>query len=366
MKKNFMLFFLVLPIFTSCFAKTVSAEFEDSENLPDGIIVCDDYYEKTQNIFLVLEDYVRSYSKIVEYDTKKLEITKTIFSCEEKFSINDFNASKNGFVFSVVKMRYPNDEANVYSDIYHYDCLSNQLTKVNEAPVSESARGLYPCNPHINESCIVYLCHDFEKETSQIVMYDLGSKKSEVIVAEKFPESTTGITFLDLDGNKMLYNSFNQENPELNIFDLSNKAKIQTVKALKTTSVHYNGCLDSESNVIVLYANSSRYGDLIYMIDLGTEKSKRLVGFRDNTLLKNDQMYFDGRNIMYTVQRDISGYIYDHYYAEIYDVQRLQSAQKLHTAYCFLTKGWKGFLVYDKKLQTKKIHLQIEKKGASK
>ena len=365
MKKSIALVFMTMFVFASSMAKTINATFDDTGNLPDGIIVCDGYFERTNKIFLKLQDYGSSYSKIVEYDTEELEISKTIFSCEKGFSIRDFNSTKNGFVFSVTSFGGGEENHVYFSDIYHYDCFSGELAKINEKPISESTRGYYPCEPHLNEKCALYLRHDFESEKSEIVMYDFATKKSDVIAEEKFPENTTGITFLDVDGEKMLYNSFNQEKPELHVFDLATMEKIKTVSGLRTSYVHYNGCLDYEAGTMVLYAASSRFGDLIYMIDLDSGKSKKLVGFRDYSLIKNDQMYFDGRNIMYTVQMDVSGYISDHYYAEIYDTQKLQSSQKPHTAYCFLTKDWKGFLIYDSKARTNKIHMQFIKKGAS-
>ena len=113
---------------------------------------------------------------------------------------------------------------------------------------------------------------------------------------------------------------------------MNSQKVIKSINALKTSSIHYAGCYDEEAKTIVLYAQSSRYGDLIYKIDSETGRNTKLVGFRDYTVIKNDQMYFDGQRILYTIQRDISGNIIDHYYAEIFQLNSFRSVERPHTA----------------------------------
>lgn len=361
MKKRVLFVLISILICCSAFAKEISAVFEDKDNLPDGIIFCNGYYEEINNIFLKLQNYTSDYSKIVEYDTTNSEIKNIIYSCEKGFAIRDFSNADYGFVFSVIELRYANDVKPRFSDLYYFDCNSKTLTKINELPISKNDDGdLYPCCPCINDNYIVYLHHDFDKKKSQIIAYDLKSKTSKTIVTEKFSKNTTGITFLNICNDSLIYNTFNNKNEaEIKLYDLNSKKIIKSIKALSTSSVHYAGCYDEEAKTIVLYAQSSRYGDLIYKIDSETGRNTKLVGFRDYTVIKNDQMYFDGQRILYTVQRDISGNIIDHYYAEIYHLNSYRSVQRPHTAYCFLTKEWMGTLVYDDEKGINKIHLKI-------
>ena len=364
MKKRILFILISILICCSAFAKEISAVFEDEENLPDGIILCNEYFEKTNDIFLKLENYLSDYSKIVEYDTTTNEIKNVIYSCEKSFSIRDFSSANHGFIFSVIELKYATEIKPRFSDIYYYDCNLKVLTKINELPISKNDRGdLYPCSLCLNDNYIVYLNQDFEKMESQIIAYDLKSKTSKTIVSEKFSKNTTGITFLNICNDSLIYNTFNEgDEAEIKLYDLNSQKVIKSIKALKTTSIHYAGCYDEETKTIVLYAQSSRYGDLIYKIDSVTGRNTKLVGFRDYTVIKNDQMYFDGQRILYTVQRDISGNIIDHYYAEIYHLNSYRSVQRPHTAYCFLTKEWMGTLDYDKEKGIKKIHLRINSK----
>lgn len=88
----------------------IAASFDDQNNLPDGIIMCNAYYAETKNIFLKLEDYTSSYSKIAAYDTQSNALTNTIYACEKDYAIYDFNSADSAFVFSVKPLRHPCEE----------------------------------------------------------------------------------------------------------------------------------------------------------------------------------------------------------------------------------------------------------------
>lgn len=62
MKKRVLFVLISILICCSAFAKEISAVFEDKDNLPDGIIFCNGYYEGTNNIFLKLQNYTSDYS----------------------------------------------------------------------------------------------------------------------------------------------------------------------------------------------------------------------------------------------------------------------------------------------------------------
>ena len=111
--KRFILMILSVFVLFNCskniFAKVeneknkeqeIKIEFDSQrERVPSHVLIDDNYYDKTGNIFLINEDYTRTYSELVEYNVKTKKIIKNIVSYDggetkiKKFSI------KNGFIF---------------------------------------------------------------------------------------------------------------------------------------------------------------------------------------------------------------------------------------------------------------------------
>lgn len=356
MKKIISLFLVAILGAGGLWGKTFY--FEDKDNLPENIIICEDYYAKTGNIFLVLQDYMKSYCKLAEFDTNSGKIVETLFSYNENYIINGIHSDKNSFV---VEVCYQNmDERDFFANIIYVDCETKAMYPVNKKPVSR-AMGFYPSHPHIYKNEIFYLNHNFKDKLSEIHRVDIKTQEDTVIVAEPMIGEFPSIIFIEASEGLLVYDCREGSELKVKVYDIKNRKIAKTYEPLIGTSFHYNGALDVESKTMMLYGANSTFGDMdtIYLLNLENGATINYIGFDENTYLRHDELFYDGKLLLYAVQQDVSGKIIDHYYVEMLRVESGSSSYKKRT-FCYTQGGkTKGFLLFDSEKNINKIEMVI-------
>lgn len=375
--KNLMLIFLVIVL---CSCSTINYQsgyyandtteayynhtFSDKFQLPYRLIIADQYLSERSSIFLINQNWISDYSKLIEYDIATSSITNEIVSFDGKNQQISEYCSNNSYIVFVVSKK---DENHKLKDIYLYD-IHNEELKVIKSEIICSLKKDYSNDffISINDNSIFWLNPNLESEKTEIVEYNIESNSFSVIYQQphlniEFMKHIP-IKYLNVSDDFLVFNvRINSGNKKIVIYDLKNQSILKEVNLPTSCERTYNAVFDKKDDILYIYG---KLGDeeVIYKLELTTDKIQNLVGIFPHTNLYDDKLAKNNNYLLYSIQQHYSGNIHDHYFSEIYD---LNSYEMLRYQYVFdivETNNYFGFLKFDKEVGVNKIDLELYRK----
>lgn len=367
------LIFIVLSLFVlfNC-SKNIVAKGENEENGeqeikidfdsqqergPSHVLIDDNYYDKTGNIFLINEDYARSYSELVEYNVKTKKIIKNIVSYDdEETQIKEFDI-KNGII---VWSLFSSDKGK-HNRIYTYNMESGDLNEIINTETMEGADFYTPLSLKTNGQEVSYIVNDIKKNKSKVVIYNLKNKNKTIVDEQKFYEDRykSRMFFTEISEDKLFYDLRDGEKLYLIVWDLKGKKVLEKLECEQGTLLHFNGSYNKESNYLALYGKGQKE-EYIYAFNLQNKKTQKLSGFYEKSYIYNDRLIAGKEYIRYIVQINVTGEIAEHYRVENYDLKKFRISNAISYFDIFETEKNLALLKFDKGIEV--IKLEIYKK----
>ncbi len=335
----------IYPVETKAFSS-------DSQILPKRIILDTKYYQENNAVFFIASNYTQDYSKLIEYNFKSDKVDKVIFD-EESTIIRDYDSNHSVIVFTAVNSK--KEEA-----IYYYNTATKVLEKYNEV-LPKSENGYYPNHVSVGVNWICWIEHDFEESISKIKALNLNDKSTKIICETPFIEDRIRVPyiFIDMYDDHIVYDErISDGSVSLYILDLNGEEPAVKLDAIKDVVLHYNGSFNPENNYLALYALTNK-NDLIYKLDITNNKATKLVGFQEYTVLYNDIIETIDNEILYTVQKNVSGQVKDHYYTEIYNLDNYTMISEMGCLHIVKNETYTGLLRFDAIENIQKIHFEL-------
>lgn len=338
-----------------------SHSFEDQQELPNKLIISDQYLQTNNRIFIVNQNWVSTYSQLVEYDLKTSTIVNNISSFDgvnEKIS-ETFNDNSH-IVFTV---RRKKDNKN-YEDIYLYNIVNKEKIMIKDN-ILTSIEDKYPGNLYvtISNNSVFWINPDFENNKSVIMEYNIVDHTTKSIHEQSFLNkgfmNHIPITFLSVSANYLLFNNRSTNaNDTLIFLDLNTKKVINKIKIPKEYEFTYYGTIDDKEKCIYLYGRT-KDNELIYRYNIKTFTDQKLIGIMERSYIMKNRIYFSDNQLFYSIQQDFTGDIRDHYFSEIYDLINYKT-KRLNYVFNFVkTNNYFAYLEFDKDEGPNKMNLMI-------
>lgn len=337
---------------------------DEAKNQPAKILFDEALFDATGDVFFIARDYRQSYSKLVRYNLARQEVS-TVFKSENG-SIHDA-ANQGGLIaFSVLAK----DGAEYHQSVYCYEVGKGELKKV--ADNLNRTRGIYPVRVGVGGGKIAWLEHllagkdsvakgSGKKNSSTVQLYDVKTRTLAAAGRATLGDSDhqVPIFFNDLSDTTLVYDRVTESGGlELVLFDAAAMMERQRLPAMDGIKLHFNGAFNAEHGYLALYAKAAD-GDVIYVVNVRSGKTQKLVGFHKSTYLYNDQLATHKSEILYTVQLDTSGRIQDHYYTEVYDLATFKMDKQAGHFDIVKTEKYTGALRFDDTVATNTIHFEL-------
>lgn len=331
--------------------------FSDEENLPSKIIFNEEYYNQTTNVFFVISNYTKDYSRLVEYSTENENTINIIYETSDAERIYEYSNNKNYIVFSTLI----NESDNKYHDLFYYDIYKKKLFKINNYKINKNPV-IYPTKIKVGTNFISWVEQDFDQRVSRIMVYNIDNEYTEVLDESKFNNNNNfpiSIFFTDIDRNYIIYDKCNDKNMvELILYDYLNKELKKIFDSNYKTKLHYNGSLNYKNQKVVFYAQTES-GDIVYLYDIKRDKYEKLVGFYPHSVIYNDKIKLIRDEFYYTTQKNVSGLIKDHYAVETYNLKSYKMRKEKEYFDIYKSDNYNVFLRFDKEIDVRKIHFEI-------
>jgi hypothetical protein len=299
----------------------------DKLNLPNRVLISDEYLKSKNKIFIVNEDYATHYSKLVEYDLSGSTISKEIASFDgDSTRITDAVNDNAHIVYVVRKTK----GKNVYKDIYLYD-MEGRNSTVIKSDIHSDTEGMqtgYYLFVAINKNFVYWINPDLENKSSEIMEYNMTDHSTKVIYHQSFLDTgawkNMPLTYLSLSDNCLVFNSRSNEGKDkIVIFDVNTKSNYKVIDLPPEYTYTYYGVMDNRAGNIFLYSKSGD-ADLIYSLNIQNQAITKLVGFLPKSYLHPDKFNCSDNKLLYSIQQDFTGYVRDHHFCEIYDLDTMQ------------------------------------------
>jgi hypothetical protein len=327
--------------------------------MPRNCIICDDYLDKTNNLFFINQPYLEQYSQIVEYNILTNSVVNEIMKLDEKEGvIQGYDYDTEFIVWDVIKK----DKDSSLKDIYVYNINTKKINKIAENIICD-----YPLSLKVNNGKVVWIEHDDIKKLSKIKIYNLYTNIEQTIVSldyisKTFTSFKNSIISLELKDNKLFYDRRYDDAPsKIIVYDINKNEQVEELDTRNDISFNYDIAYSSENNYLTIYGNNIKK-DIIYVLDITNKKVNNILEFYPRTVVYNDRMKLIEDNLFYTVQINVSGKIADHYYAEIYDIHNKTMKDYKHAIDIQKTNKYFSILKYDKKEEINKINFELYKK----
>lgn len=305
----------------------ITVQFDGkSQETPGRILVLEPHLDETSNVFFLNQDYIRTYSSIVEFNLEERREVRRIISYRGgKDRISEI-VHDNRYIAWVVSLE---EGDRNFASIFCFDSGSGEVKPIKQNIITGADEsGGYPLQLHVGGGRLVWLEHDPEKRMTNIMVSRLDMEWQHRLVAvpfvesfEEFPMATTSFGLFE---NEIL---FDQRMPDGSMaffrYDLRDGSHIDNLMSQFGARLHYASFFDGTDGLVAVYAKSFEAEDFVYLLNLQERRAARLVRFYPNYQIYRDVIRIAGPYVYYTVQANISGPVIDHYYSEIYDLESM-------------------------------------------
>jgi Tol biopolymer transport system component len=320
----------------------LSIVFSDKNNLPSAILFEEETYIENGIIFFVLSDYLKKYSKLVKYDTNKNSIDRVIFEANDNENIREYSYKNEIIVFSVYTK-----ENNYSHDIYLYNIRTDELKKINNYPLNVTNE-IFPLSLETDGISIVYVEHNFELNTSDVKYYNIETGNEKVLSSIPHGNSLFIVNtfFATINNGTIVFDKVNNGEMEIIVFDVNLDTVINIIKPLKGVNINFKGSLNKENDFIAFFSKMNNT-NIIYMHNIKKNKNQSLVRFDQYSLAYDDILFTKNNDILYNVQKNVSGLVKDHYYGEVYRLKNYSMEQILKCFNMAVGENYIAFLKFD-------------------
>jgi len=299
----------------------------------------------------------------VEYDLTTGTIVNEIACFEKSDKISEY-CNNDSIIVYVVSSK---NETGTYKDIYSYNFLTRELhlvrSNITAAFNDDYANKLYVA---LFDNYVYWLNPNLEEKKSEIVKYDLFSGATTIIVEKPHLNNQyldhVPIKYINVQGNFLLFNDRSNSTPEsITVYELRTMTQKFVVDLPDGSEKSYNAIYYHNDRNIYIYADLDKK-EVIYRFNPETGKILNLVGIYPHSNLYKDKMQIIDNNILYSMQFNVTGYIQDHYFSEIYDLSNYELMKYQYTFNILETEGYFGLLRFDKSEGINEIHLELYEK----
>ncbi len=294
----------------------------EEEKLPSSVMVDDAYFEETKHVFFINQDYTKTYSELVEYDTESMEVIQVLDEIKgENGIINEYDIGDGKLVWTTILK-----DENIIKISYH-DITTNKTTEISNE-ITYDELGLFFTLVSVDGNYISWIHHDIEAKQSKIVLYNTESQQREIVKSVNFVEENFKVPlfFATVEDGRLFYDL--NENGVANLYmkNLEYESPPEQLAVNIDPILHFAGDFDPEHQELILYAATDSK-DVLYSYDLKDKSTKIVASFDENSLLFKDKIWINDKRVYHSVQQNISGPIADHYVAEVYDLTTFASVK---------------------------------------
>ncbi|MCF7918516.1 MAG: hypothetical protein K9N06_01205 [Candidatus Cloacimonetes bacterium] len=169
------------------------------------------------------------------------------------------------------------------------------------------------------------------------------------------------IKYMHVYDDVMIFNDRTQPGKEkLIIYDLTQQSSMNEIVLPDSSEISFNAVFDKDKGRLFLY-DRMQNTELIYQYE-SYNHVKKYVGLYPRSFLFHDKLNLVDNYLLYTVQQDLTGYIHDHYFSEIYDLNKCKILRYRYVFNIVETAEYFGYLKFDKELGVGKIDLELYEK----
>ena len=356
--KHIVISILVVFYFFSCSPIIEKILFENNDALPHKIIFDEKYFEKTGNIFFIMQDSQSNYSNLVEYDISRGVIVKEIFSLiKAEGKILEVSNNSRYIVFSVLLREEKAIQKSFYYDITEQQLFEPIVTMFREYDL------IFPLHIDIDGNKIGWLNQDFKNQCSSIHIYDIESKISNILITEPFLDNSmkVSIFFLELADGKLFFDVKSTNEYNLTVYDYLINKTLAIFPVLPEIHLNFNAKYNNLENYLVLYAKGME-SDLTYLLNLSDGRVQKLAGFYPNSVIYNDRIEISGDKVIYPVQKNVLGNINEYHYVESYNIKTFKM-ERINLCFDVVSsKNYIGYLKFKTDTNHKDIYFELLKK----
>ncbi len=325
--------------------------FSDKSQLPYKLIISDQYLQSKDRIFMVNQNWISTYSRLVEYDLSNSTIVKEIASFESKNENISETINDNAYIVFVVNKL---NEKNKFKDIYLYNIENGDKTLI-KSDIFTGLKDEFSADLFVTiyNNSVYWINPDFENKKSAIMSYNITDHTIKQIHEQAFLEkgfmSHIPSTFLTLSGNCLVFNNrTNEDKEKIVFFDLNSNSIVKKIEIPTEFVFNYYAVSDNKEECLYIYGRT-KDNEMIYRLNMQTQTVQKLVGFMERTYLIKNRIYYSDDQLFYSVNQNFTGNIRDHYFSEIYNLINYKMVRYQYRYNSVKTDRYFAFLEFDEK-----------------
>lgn len=259
------------------------------------------------------------------------------------------------------------DNDEYYTDIYAYDMVNNEKFKVKEKVNCSFEGGFYRIHTTLYDNYISWIEHHKDEKKTYIKLYDLTNNKEKTLAKINFLNEDGflkyPVTFVDINEGKIIYDvKSNNGKYRYYIYDIDKKRVIKKVNVNSKAVVHLSGDYDSENDILGVYfigKTKDGYFEELGYVDLKEKDYDKILRLEENEYIYNDRIQIENGYLAYNIQKNISGYIFDHYFGYIFDLKNKETKEFEGSFEIKLKGNHVGNLSFDKETNAKTTNYEL-------
>jgi len=305
----------------------------DSENdkLPSSVMVDDDYFQKTGHVFFINQDYSKTYSQLVEYDTELMETVQVLDEVEGDFGIiTEYDINDGKVVWAKILRE------GLRAEIRSYDIETGGIVVVPSEIYYGKRR--FTTSLSTDENAIAWVEHDIKKGQSKVILYDLETEKRQVIETADFDDDffEVPIFFVSLRDGKLFYDLKEGDKASVYMKTIRGEEAPEKLETGLDLILHFAVDYDKKNEDLVLYGSTKRE-EVIHLYNLKNKTTVKLASLGNHTYLNQDKIWIRDKKLYFSVRMDVTGKIEDNYFSQTIDLREKNENTILKYFYSFLS-----------------------------
>ncbi|MCF7918517.1 MAG: hypothetical protein K9N06_01210 [Candidatus Cloacimonetes bacterium] len=158
--------------------------FTDRYQLPYELIIIDQYLADAGRIFLITQNWLEEYSKLIEYDITNSSVVNEIVAFDGRTQRISESCNNDSYIAFVVAKEM---EEQDLKDIYLYDIKAGSYriisSDINTGIAEDYSQVL---NVSINGNSVFWLHPDLEGRKTEINQYDINTGEISIVAQRSF------------------------------------------------------------------------------------------------------------------------------------------------------------------------------------
>ncbi len=303
--------------------------YKEANNLASSIEISNnDFTDEFNNLTFIkhTSDYINTYSNIHLAKVQNNEIREMLIHSNDKpFSfIKNLKANEDWGIWTVLYL----ENNNYYTDIYAYNFSNSKKIIVKEKLESSLNNGYINVFANLYNNYVSWIEHDKEAQKTNIVLYDLETENKKVVASFDFLETASipfPVYFLNMKDGKIIFD-VKKENGEYSyhIYDVENLDIDKKLSVKNNAILHFSADYDSSTNLLGVYFLTSK-GEEVGYVDLNNGEYNKIFNLFEYDNLYKDRLQMDDGYMLFNIQRNVSGQVFDHYIGYLININEKSS-----------------------------------------